>query len=257
MRDECTAGARTEASREAKPIEGRVNMNAMNRRRGRPRGARASGPDLGTPEAQRKRLELVGEAPPELAEYPLGVLLARGTIARDEHDAGCHYAYLRGKALGNTTVFGMFRLLFPSGGGRALDGDVQATVEARWRAAAAALLAAGRPAKDAVDNAAIYLRLPRWLKPTVGDGGGGPRPRPGDRGERQALVSGLRALAAHFRLDAGRLARSAAGPTLQMRAERYASQATARVEPPAERDRPTHGSDFEPDHDTDHRLIRA
>ena len=170
-------------------------MKAMNRRRGRPRGARASGPDLGTPEAQRKRLELVGgEAPPELAEYPLGVLLARRTIARDEHDAGCHYAYLRGKALGNTTVFGMFRLLFPSGGGRALDGDAQATVEARWRAAAAALLAAGRPAKDAVDNAAIYLRLPRWLKPTVGGGRAAPasrRPRgEGGAGERPAFPGG-------------------------------------------------------------------
>ena len=231
-------------------------MKAMNRRRGRPRGARASGPDLGTPEAQRKRLELVGgEAPPELAEYPLGVLLARRTIARDEHDAGCHYAYLRGKALGNTTVFGMFRLLFPSGGGRALDGDAQATVEARWRAAAAALLAAGRPAKDAVDNAAIYLRLPRWLKPTVG--GGGPRPRPGDRGEKEALVRGLRFLAAHFRLDAGRVARSAAGPTPQMRAERYAPQTPAQVELPAKRNCPTHGSDFEPDHDTDHRFTIA
>ena len=156
-------------------------MKSMNRRRGRPRGERASGPDLGTPEAQRKRLELVGGAPPELAEYPLGVLLARGMIAREEHDAGCRYAYLRGKALGNATMIGMFRILFPSGGGRPFEEDVQATVEARWRSAAEALLIAGRPAKDAVDNAAVYLRLPRWLVTGLEGGGGRQPPRQGDR----------------------------------------------------------------------------
>ena len=113
----------------AKRKEGKRGMKTMNRRSGRPRGERASGPDLGTPEAQRKRFDLVGGAPPELAEYPLGVLLARGIITRDEHDAGCRYAHLRGKALGNATVFVMFRILFPSGGGRALDEEAQATVE--------------------------------------------------------------------------------------------------------------------------------
>ena len=194
-------------------------MKSMSNRRGRPRGERSTGPDLGTPEAQRKRLELVGGAAPELAEYPLGVLLARRTITRDEHDAGCHYAYLRGRALGNATVFGMFRLLFPSGGGRPLEPDVQATVEARWRAAAAALIGAGRPAKDAVDNAAVYLRLPRWVKAAAGEGGGSSRPRASDRGEKEALRRGLRALVAHFRLGGKRVTPGATPRPRRIRAD--------------------------------------
>ena len=229
-------------------------MKAMNRRRGRPRGARASGPDLGTPEAQRKRLELVGgEAPPELAEYPLGVLLARRTIARDEHDAGCHYAYLRGKALGNTTIFGMFRALFPAAGGRALDEDAQACVEARWRAAANQLLAAGRPAKDAVDNAAIYLRLPRWLKPALADGGGRQRLRLGDRREKEALAAGLRVLASHFCLGAKRAARDGAARPPQVCGERDAlPRQAAAIQPPA------HGARLRPsDNDSYHGLTNA
>jgi len=187
-------------------------MKSMNRRRGRPRGECQTGPDQGTPEAQRKRLELVGGGPPELAEYPLGVLLARRIISREEHDAGCHYAYLRGKALGNTTIFGMFRALFPTGGGRALDENVQAVVELRWRAAASAPLAAGRPAKDAVDNTAIYLRLLRWLKSALAETGAPYCPHPGECREREALSKGLRALAVHFRLGARPAMPSAARP---------------------------------------------
>ena len=222
-------------------------MKSMNRRRGRPRGEHPRGPDLGTPEAQRKRIELVGRAAPELAEYPLGVLLARGLITRDQHDAGCHYAYLRGKALGNTTVFGMFRALFPTGGGRALDEDTQVVVEARWRAAASTLLAAGRPAKDAVDNAALYLRLPRWLKPALEDGAGRQRPRHGDRREREDLLAGLRALAAHFRLGARRTVRPAGARPPRIRGECNSWPSPAPLQPPA-RSAHRRTSDVDADH---------
>ena len=44
-------------------------------------------PDRGTPECQARRLALVGSVGDQRAEYPLGVLLARGAITQDQHDA--------------------------------------------------------------------------------------------------------------------------------------------------------------------------
>ena len=137
-------------------------MRSTNRRRGRPR-KEPHGPDRGTPEAQRKRRELVGSGNPSLAAYPLGVLLARGQISQAQHDAGCRYAWLRGRALGSTTTRGMFKLIFPSGPIPDTTQAVQASVEYRWREASEALLQVSRLAKEAVDHVAVYQRLPRWL----------------------------------------------------------------------------------------------
>lgn len=48
--------------------------------------------DRGTPEGQARRTALVGEADPALAAYPLGAMLARQIIDREQHDAGLLYA---------------------------------------------------------------------------------------------------------------------------------------------------------------------
>ncbi len=116
-----------------------------------------AGPDCGTPEAQARKRELVGDGDPALAGYPLGVLLARRVITQDQHDAGRHYAYLAGRVLGRTRPY---RPDSGSGGSTELGEGALEAVEDRWREAAAALLAAGRRAKDAVDNAALFERLP-------------------------------------------------------------------------------------------------
>ena len=52
------------------------------RRPGRPR-RQAAATDRGTPEAQARRALLAGSADPALSESPLGVMLARGLIARE------------------------------------------------------------------------------------------------------------------------------------------------------------------------------
>ena len=107
-----------------------------------------AGPDCGTPEAQARKRELVGDGDPALAGYP---------ITQDQHDAGRHYAYLAGRVLGRTRPY---RPDSGSGGSTELGEGALEAVEDRWREAAAALLAAGRRAKDAVDNAALFERLP-------------------------------------------------------------------------------------------------
>ena len=141
-------------------------------------------PDRGTPEAQARKRELVGAGDPALAEYPLGVLLARGLISPAQHDAGRHYAYLAGRVLGRTRPY---RPDAGSGGAELGDGAL-AAVEDRWRAAVAALLTAGRRAKDAVDNVALFERMPPRLLRR--------EPRVGDALEHAALAAGLDALAA-------------------------------------------------------------
>ena len=140
--------------------------------------------DRGTPEQQARRQALIGSAAPHLAEYPLGVLLARGLISAEQHDAGCHYAYLAGRVLGRTKPY---RADAAGSGGAELTEAALASVERRWLQAVRMLFDAGRRAKDAVDNVAIFERLPGWLARE--------QPRPGDAAEQQALVAGLESLA--------------------------------------------------------------
>ena len=72
-------------------------------RRGRPNRDR---PDIdrGTPELQAHRERLAAGGDPALTEYPLGLLLARGLVSREQHEAGCYYAFLYGRSIGRTQV---------------------------------------------------------------------------------------------------------------------------------------------------------
>ena len=72
-------------------------------RRGRPNRDR---PDIdrGTPELRAHRERLAAGGDPALSEYPLGLLLARGLVSREQHEAGCYYAFLYGRSIGRTQV---------------------------------------------------------------------------------------------------------------------------------------------------------
>ena len=152
-------------------------------RRRRRKATRRTEPDRGTPEAQARRYALIGTADPALAEYPLGVLLARGVITGEQHDAGCHYAYLAGRVLGRTKPYRADQ----GGSGAALNEVAIDAIERRWHQAVRTLLDAGRRAKDEVDNVALFERLPSWV--------GAESPRLGDARSCEELVAGLEALA--------------------------------------------------------------
>ena len=123
------------------------------KRNRRPRGKPSNrhSPDRGTPECQAQRLALVGSIQDQRAEYPLGVLLARGTITQNQHDAGQRYARLWGKCVGNPLTRGGHGYADP------LDEEAQAAVEARWREVARLLR--HTQCKPVVDTVCVYERM--------------------------------------------------------------------------------------------------
>jgi len=117
-------------------------MRSAWRKRGRPPLGRPS-TDQGTPELQARRAVLVGGSDPALSEHPLGIMLARGLITPEQHEAGCYYAGLYGRAVGppDLSVASLYRrLMAESGRGKEIDeadlGRIQALYWARtgcWR----------------------------------------------------------------------------------------------------------------------------
>lgn len=111
-------------------------------RRGRPRGRQAA-IDRGTEELQAKRAALAGDGDPALAEYPLGVLLARRIIDTGQHEAGCYYAFLYGQAIGRTqaTCDPLYRRLAAelAPGGSPMSEAARAHVERQFRLGKGAL----------------------------------------------------------------------------------------------------------------------
>lgn len=158
--------------------------------------------DRGTEQIQSQRAWLaqriddegkITMADPVKCSYPLGVLLANGTIDGPQHDAGTRYAKLYAKAAGRVSP--KSAVLDDDRAGRAPEDDEQRerrrmSDEAALRDAATELGRAGRHVKDHVDNVAVYNRTPRWMLPV--------RPRAGDIRDADALIEGLECLARVF-----------------------------------------------------------
>ena len=78
-----------------------------------------------------------------------------------------------------------------------LTADERSTAEAkltqRWREATEILLCAGRRCKDAVENIAVFDRMPRWTRRMIGQPDG---PHIGENEQREmlALILGLQRL---------------------------------------------------------------
>ena len=180
-------------------------MAAQWRRRGRPRLERPE-LDQGTPEQRARREALACGGNTALAEYPLGLMLARGLIGRTEHDAGCRYALLYAGAVGpaEISVAHIYRrLLAESGRGRELDEERQARIQALFRLGKNRLLAAGRRVCSATENLVVFGRLPCFLEAR--------RPADLKRGaafaELTTVLDGLSVLAACYGPGAARRGR--------------------------------------------------
>src|SRR6266403_5654398 len=175
------------------------------RKRGRPRLNRPSN-DGGTSELQARRAALVGAGDPALAEYPLGIMLARGLISPEEHEAGCYYAALYAKAVARTSLSCAHiyrRMLAESGKAQELDDKSQEHIERLFRHGKNRLLAAGRRVCEATENLAVFGRAARFL-----DNRQTARLRRGaDYSEFQAVLDGLAVLVACYGRGAGRRGR--------------------------------------------------
>ena len=117
---------------------------------------------LPTPEFIEKRLALAGGGDPQSCGYPLGVMMTRGWITRDDHDAGLHYANLYRRKNGSVTPTSVN---VESGGqttnppgehGRFLKGI---SVTPEFKAAKHALLQCGRGVVLAVEAVAVFENL--------------------------------------------------------------------------------------------------
>ena len=115
---------------------------ASGRRAGRPPMERPV-VDAGTPELQARRSRLAAGGDPALTESPLGILLARGLIGREQHDSGRHYASLYRQSVGRTQLScdGHYSQLIADGGraARSRDDAAQARIEERFRLGKGAL----------------------------------------------------------------------------------------------------------------------
>src|SRR5262249_56441760 len=123
-------------------------------RRGRPNRNRPE-IDRGTPELQAHRERLAAGGDPALTEYPLGLLLARGLVSREQHEAGCYYAFLYGRSIGRTHVNCSY-LLGATAAGYADRHDLTeaelAKLQSLFRRGENRLLAAGRPRFRSTEN---------------------------------------------------------------------------------------------------------
>ena len=115
---------------------------AIARRAGRPALERPK-VDPGTPELCARRARLAAGGDPSLTESPLGVLLARGLIGREQHDSGRHYASLYRQSVGRTQLScdRTYAQLIADGGRPVAPRDevAQARIEARFRLGKGAL----------------------------------------------------------------------------------------------------------------------
>ena len=146
-------------------------MRSAWRKRGRPRLGRPS-TDQGTPELQARRAVLVGGSDPALSEHPLGIMLARGLITPEQHEAGCYYAGLYGRAVGppDLSVASLYRrLMAESGRGKEIDEADLGRIQALYRLGKNRLLAAGR--RISRDREHRGLRPPRAVPGRPADRG--------------------------------------------------------------------------------------
>jgi hypothetical protein len=179
-------------------------MTIAGRKRGRPRFDRPS-IDQGTPELQARRQAIAGGGDPALSEHPLGIMLARDLISREQYEAGCQYGTLYFQAVAPTTVSveSHYRRLMAEGlRGQEIGKDLQ-RLQALFRLGKNRPLAAGRRVSIATENIAVFGRPARFLsrsaKMTLKRGA--------DFAELQAVLDGLSVLVACYGRGAGRRGR--------------------------------------------------
>jgi hypothetical protein len=141
-----------------------------------------------------------------LTEHPLGIMLARGLISREQYEAGCQYATLYIQTVAPTTarVASHYRRLLAEGwGGQEIAEEDLCRLQALFRLGKNRLLAAGPRIVRATENLAVFGRPARFLsrsaKMTLKRGP--------DFAELEAVLDGLSVLVACYGRGAGKRGR--------------------------------------------------
>lgn len=131
-------------------------------RKGRPKKPKIK-TDEGTEQLRNHKALLLGKPRkgekinPALAEYPLGVLLARNLINTDQEEAGTKYAVLYAKSIR------MMRQLGFDPGRFILLEDDEARIEKKYMECRKRLRRCGVHVQHLVENIAVYRVLPSWV----------------------------------------------------------------------------------------------
>ena len=204
-------------------------MTGAWRKRGRPRFDRPS-IDEGTPEQQVRRRALAAGGDPALTEHPLGLMLARGLISTQQHEAGSYYAMLYGWAVGGTdvSVASLYRRLLAEGWrGKEVDEEELARIQALYRLGKNRLLAAGRRISTATEDITVFGRPARFLSRSAGRS----LKRGLDFAELEAVLEGLSVLVACYGRGAKRRGRLEAHRSPNMLRERRGEPSAPRALP--------------------------
>lgn len=143
-------------------------------------------------QGRRGRTAIGGE--PAFTEYPLDLMLSRGLVSREQHEAGRYYAYLYGIASGRAPT-------------SARPGPTEAQgaeIQALFRQGKNRLLSAGRRVCDATENLVVFGRHARFLDAGRRRSNGAGR---ADATELDSVRRGLEILVACYGRAAGRLGR--------------------------------------------------
>jgi hypothetical protein len=108
---------------------------------------------------------MAGKGNPDLTEYPLGLLLARGTIDDTQHRAACEFAWLYHVTLGRPSIASSAYDGSHRGGGNGWDDGALKRFEGKLDNVRGALKAISRQHYDALLNVAVYERTPKWMEP--------------------------------------------------------------------------------------------
>jgi hypothetical protein len=128
-------------------------------RRGRPRLDRPRH-DYGTPELVMKRMHIAPNNPIQ-ATNPLDACLAKGIISDEAYNAACYFAAIRRNVFGKAIPPAIDLTAISIASVPTENSD--ASHEANYRDACAAMKGYSRKAFDAVENLVVHERWPSWL----------------------------------------------------------------------------------------------
>lgn len=141
------------------------------------------GVDRGTDQLKAVKKWFAQDADPALAEYPLGIMFAAGTIDDHQRQVGHEYAWLHAIVYGRPSWGAMAYERLDRGNQENWDSKWLRDQEARLRSVRGVLDAHPARLKMVLDNTVVYERKPRWMLPVI--------PRVSDVREAELFMQGL------------------------------------------------------------------
>ena len=139
--------------------------------------------DRGTDQLKAVKKWFAQDADPALAEYPLGIMFAAGTIGDHQRQVGHEYAWLHAVVHGRPSWGAMAYERLDRGRNEDWGSKWLQAQESRLKAVYGVLKPYPARLKMVLDNTIVYERKPRWMLPVI--------PRVSDVREADLFMEGL------------------------------------------------------------------